>query len=392
MRHKILIDWLEWTSKTEGDFSDLSPLKLNQDDMTLLPHGGLGYLEQMTASGCTVYTRGNQGMGTHFKLSGKGCRLAEGRGVNLVEVAKTLVKSDRQITRLDLALDLDYKVTDKLVEALGGGNYQSRWRGWRVVKGQGTSAGFTVYLGSRSSAVMARVYDKALEQKLPGVWDRIELELKKPYASRAAAMLFRDSLSDLFCGILSKQIRIIEPYQGNNKARARTARWWDDLLGDVRKVTLYEEPEERTLEDLTAWLERQVAPSLFTLAAASGNLMIDKLIADGGTRLSKKHEKLIQEAREMNFVTVTGHCGADPKIEWTKKGTTVAKLSVADTLGKEEVQWIPVVCYGALADAVGLHVKKGDKITAYGGLRVDSYEKDGETKYFTKVLASRIEF
>ena len=52
----------------------------------------------------------------------------------------------------------------------------------------------------------------------------------------------------------------------------------------------------------------------------------------------------------------------------------------------EDTQWFNVEAWVGLAKVVKDHLKKGDRIYIEGRLKTESYDKDGETKYFTKVV------
>jgi hypothetical protein len=58
--------------------------------------------------------------------------------------------------------------------------------------------GETLYVGSRKSDRFWRVYDKALEQAVPGPLYRIELELKGDRARQAKRLLVREKRAEIF--------------------------------------------------------------------------------------------------------------------------------------------------------------------------------------------------
>ena len=100
----------------------------------------------------------------------------------------------------------------------------------------------------------------------------------------------------------------------------------------------------------------------------------------------------------LNKVQLIGNLGKDPEIRFTPEGKQVAKFSMAvnrtfknkegDSI--EDTQWFNIEAWTGLAKVVEDHLKKGDRIYVEGRLKTESYDKDGETKYFTKVVVKEM--
>jgi single-strand DNA-binding protein len=100
----------------------------------------------------------------------------------------------------------------------------------------------------------------------------------------------------------------------------------------------------------------------------------------------------------LNKVQLIGNLGKDPEIRFTPEGKQVAKFSMAvnrtfknkegDSI--EDTQWFNIEAWTGLAKVVEEHLKKGDRIYIEGRLKTESYDKDGETKYFTKVVVQEM--
>lgn len=60
--------------------------------------------------------------------------------------------------------------------------------------------------------------------------------------------------------------------------------------------------------------------------------------------------------------------------------------------GKVDADFINCVFWNGLAERVSKYIKKGDRLSFEGHIRVNSYEKDGTKKYTTRVDVDRIEF
>ncbi|QDP46846.1 MAG: putative single-stranded DNA-binding protein [Prokaryotic dsDNA virus sp.] len=94
----------------------------------------------------------------------------------------------------------------------------------------------------------------------------------------------------------------------------------------------------------------------------------------------------------MNVVTLVGNMGKDPKI--FDGNTKVAKFSIAtNEFVKQEkkTEWHNIVAFGKTADIIEAYAKKGTKIGVLGRLSNGSYEKDGQTVYYTEVIANNVQ-
>lgn len=57
----------------------------------------------------------------------------------------------------------------------------------------------------------------------------------------------------------------------------------------------------------------------------------------------------------------------------------------------EITEWHNVVAFGKLAEIIKAYVVKGSKLYVEGSLKTDKYEKDGITRYTTKIIANNIQ-
>lgn len=191
---KISIDWLSFTL-TEPCSSEtaISMLGYSLVDFQLLPRGLNGYRSQLRHSAYPVSIQfdGQVGMGVHVDISGSAVqdvldhykRKRSGFtpfGCNAYEVGSfdSTVMSDLisdicfngHITRLDLAIDdlgAEFFTLSELSNILASDGFVSKFRKWKeLIKRQNGSIciGHTIYLGSRSSAIMLRVYDNNLNK------------------------------------------------------------------------------------------------------------------------------------------------------------------------------------------------------------------------------------
>lgn len=218
------------------------------------------------------------------------------------------------VTRFDAAWDdLDGALDLDVVEAaLDAGEFTSRWkRGYRVKGFQGFAGpGRTFYLGSGKSDAMLLIYDKAAERAAAGVefqgdhWVRVELRLRRERANTAAAV-FKSVTQNAaaamahLAGVLRGYIEFKTPdASDSNKRRWAVAPWWSAFLGHVEKARLtVGQAELRTLDDVKAWVARQVGPSLALLQEAMGFedawAFLFAEAKDGRERWNAKHLAII---------------------------------------------------------------------------------------------------
>ena len=100
----------------------------------------------------------------------------------------------------------------------------------------------------------------------------------------------------------------------------------------------------------------------------------------------------------LNRTMLLGNLGADPELRMTAGGQAVLNLRLATTESyldkqkarQERTEWHSVVVWGKRAEGLGKILRKGDRLFIEGGLRTSSYEKDGEKRYKTEVVAQNV--
>ncbi|HEY8091181.1 MAG TPA: single-stranded DNA-binding protein [Polyangiaceae bacterium] len=100
----------------------------------------------------------------------------------------------------------------------------------------------------------------------------------------------------------------------------------------------------------------------------------------------------------MNRVLLLGNLGADPELRVTPGGQAVLKLRLAtnetyldkNQVRQERTEWHRVTVWGRRAEALGKILTKGDSIFIEGRLQTSSYEKNGEKRYSTDIVANNI--
>lgn len=296
---KIIVDWLQFTLlKDNGLDTVLKILKQKKEDFEALDKGGLGYKRQILNNNIRIYFDGLPGMGICVSVSGKGCRYLESQGQNLWQLIFRLARSARiNITRIDLALDTSIKLIDRVRQSVDKKKYISKCRNISYIckSLESSTRTETIYFGSRSSELMIRLYDKAVEQKLDDVdWERWEIVLKKDKIKEVIPLLEQD-ISQTFKDILYTYFRPIKSIE-SNKSRSKVCPWYLNFLGKVKKISLYSEPKEKTIEDKWLWLEKQVAPTMALLSEAFENTeFLGRLAESNYYRIKEKDLQLVKK-------------------------------------------------------------------------------------------------
>ena len=100
----------------------------------------------------------------------------------------------------------------------------------------------------------------------------------------------------------------------------------------------------------------------------------------------------------LNKVLLFGNLGADPELRVTPGGQSVLKLRMATTESyldrnntrQERTEWHSITIWGKRGDALAKFLSKGDKVFIEGSIRTSTYEKNGEKRYRTEIVANNI--
>ncbi len=100
----------------------------------------------------------------------------------------------------------------------------------------------------------------------------------------------------------------------------------------------------------------------------------------------------------LNRVQLIGNLGKDPEGRFTPTGKQVVNFSLAVSNRwksggetKEYTEWVNIEAWGRLGEICQEYLKKGSLVYIEGRLKTDRYETEGETKYFTKVVATTMQ-
>lgn len=95
---------------------------------------------------------------------------------------------------------------------------------------------------------------------------------------------------------------------------------------------------------------------------------------------------------ENNQIVLVGYAVKDAELRYTKTGKAVSLFSMATNKrisdGKEISAFHNVVAW-TYAEEVGT-IQKGQPVIVVGSVQTRSYEKNGEKRYITEVIADRV--
>lgn len=100
----------------------------------------------------------------------------------------------------------------------------------------------------------------------------------------------------------------------------------------------------------------------------------------------------------MNKIELTGRLTRDPDLRYTPNNRPVAQFTIAVNrrYAKEtdeiKADFFPIVVWGKQGENCKTYLLKGSMVGIIGTLRNRSYEKDGNTRYITEVIAEEVEF
>ncbi len=102
----------------------------------------------------------------------------------------------------------------------------------------------------------------------------------------------------------------------------------------------------------------------------------------------------------LNKALIFGNLTRDPELRALPSGMNVCSFSIAtnrvfkdrDGKNQEQTDFHNIVVFGRQADTVAQYLKKGSSAFIEGRIQTRSWEKDGEKKYRTEIVADRVQF
>lgn len=100
----------------------------------------------------------------------------------------------------------------------------------------------------------------------------------------------------------------------------------------------------------------------------------------------------------LNQIILVGRLVRDPEVRETKNGTSVSKITLAiprsykNVNGEYETDFLDCTLWQLIATNTKEYCKKGDIVGVKGRVESRTYEKDGEKKYITEIIAEKVTF
>jgi DNA relaxase NicK len=267
-------------------------------------------------------------MGICVNFSGQGCRAFESEGgdwLNLfkrfqgdlptklvAEMPDAFVRAFKErkrfnITRLDLAFDDHNDMIDihRIAYDVRDRNYVSKSTYSEILWSDNQESdiqGISVGIGSKRSDVYIRIYDKAAERGFKDRhWVRVELQLRHDRAIMAMAhFLHTKHIGIVFSGVLRNYITFRSPSFDSNKSRWPIAYYWQRVLGQMEKISLWIKPgEPYNIHKSETWLKKQYGQLISTLSEIQdpGDLVRSCREIFPEDRLAKKYRQIISDFR-----------------------------------------------------------------------------------------------
>lgn len=258
MKLRVAIDWLNFTAswtKNKLPREHAYPVLCQFSQVKALH----GYREaiQNTLGTRIMWNDDRRDMGVHVMYSGGTLNAHLDNGITAQQIAAFHRENGDSCRRIDVAIDvidgkLDIKAHYELIDH--GYNLPNKRKSTLMQSGSGV----TMYIGSRTSDLFMRVYDKGAERGTDDNWKRVEIEVK---GNRAM----------FFCNMLvnEDQLAVGETARQVIKGMADFPTMaWQKIVGD-EPLTLTK--GENRDKDTRRWLLEQVAPAMGRYLAASGD-------------------------------------------------------------------------------------------------------------------------
>lgn len=304
--NRIIIDWVSFTTRLHTVSDIIRLLRLENVPFEILV-GSKGKRYRYYFGGISIHYDEIQmdvitGDYVWLEMSGQGCRTFETHGNgNYQALFDAAIENPKEVhlTRLDVAFDDMTGVfdIDLLCDETRLENYTSFLKKYQSIY---SNAGNTVYLGSRTSNLLIRIYDKAQERgydKNEKHWIRCELQIKDENALGFIKKLQDKSISEVYRGVLKHYLLYREPSEtDSNKRRWKIREWWDKFLDDAISMSIWAKPGVLyNLSVCEKYVLTQPASSIKTLIEIHGKNAFIEMIERVPPSKNPKYRRLKME-------------------------------------------------------------------------------------------------
>lgn len=286
------IDWLDFTiptlSKVDRDyyFRRWSKFLHGAADIERNMHGYDRVFTLLAGKGFMMWNRERLDMGLHITLSAQALALWCAMGPSDRSIYELLIEVRNckgKFTRIDVAFDTPDVHIDQVREAIEVGELVTKARDVALYQKLRGSPGTSIYIGSKSSDRLVRIYDKASERGVPGVWTRFETQYRKKYADKVVDYILLSDVSMESLVVSSFDFREVGNVRTNTRSRSG---WWSAILGEFEKVEFTIKRVIQTVQQRADWVRSQVSRTLATCFLTLGKEWLDDVLDFGVVRMT----------------------------------------------------------------------------------------------------------
>ena len=293
----VSVDWVEFSAWDDARAAlERVLLTYVEGEFLEVEHGALGYECQQIGPGGARILWSEKRPETHVVLPGSWCRAtsdASMRGLLAYVCARA------RATRIDLAGDdWSCRVGPNAVrQAVQRGEAVTHTRSRYWHEDLATGAG-TLYIGAPSSRQRLRVYDKSIESRGEIAAVRWEVQARGEAAEGLPCGLATGNWGAIWASRVVQIVDFRERIDSMRPGRCARSEWFGDLVGNATKARVYAPRPPTTIAQIEEWIDRQVAPSLAVLVAASGGDIdrVNAVVERGRRRWRKKHRLLLGQS------------------------------------------------------------------------------------------------
>jgi hypothetical protein len=269
------VDWFSCTKLTGPLVFDTAfPESMGQTVSTAKPRNGYNHADMLKCGAVVMHHNTYRDMGYHAQFSGASLWELRQVGMTDGQIVRRLSSMSAKASRIDIAMDIfgsESLTVPAIANAVERGDITAVTKKATFTHGVGgRTSGATLYLGSRASERMLRVYDKAAEQGIDGMkWLRLEFEIKEEQARAVQnALVVNNDTAGVFRAVWSSFMKKCDLVELNQTVGSTS-------------VTIPDVP--RKAHSTVAWLLDQVVPAMVSFQEQHPEIDILDLVVNAYT-------------------------------------------------------------------------------------------------------------
>jgi DNA relaxase NicK len=257
---------------------------------------GYDRVHSILGTGFIMWNKARLDMGLHISLPSKALNVFSQFSGSETAIYELLIEArgevDVRFTRVDVAFDTSKVTMQQVKQSIEGGELITRSREVLLQQSLRGGSGMTIYIGSGASDRRVRIYDKAAERGVGGVWTRIETQYRKKYADQVVDKILLSDVSLEMLAMTSFDFREVGNTRTNNRERSS---WWAAILEEFETVVFSIKSAISTLAEKALWLEAAIAPTLAAVYLKFGPEWFERFMNAGVERISPVMQALIYQ-------------------------------------------------------------------------------------------------